>query len=57
MLPPDDATEEEIRASRDRTVLKRLGRPENVTRALLYLIENDYVTGETLVVDGGRMLL
>lgn len=57
VLPPDDATEEEIRASRDRTVLKRLGRPENVTRALLYLIENDYVTGETLVVDGGRMLL
>jgi len=57
VLPPDGATEEELRASRERTALKRLGSPEDVARALIYLVENDYVTGETLVVDGGRMLL
>jgi pteridine reductase len=36
------------------TPLKRLGTPKDVTDALLYLIRADYVTGETLIVDGGR---
>jgi pteridine reductase len=34
--------------------LHRLGSPDDVAQALLYLLEADYVTGETLVVDGGR---
>jgi pteridine reductase len=39
------------------TPLGRLGSPEDVTTALLYLLEGgDYVTGEVLVVDGGRLL-
>ena len=57
VLPPPDYTEEQIRSSRDRSALKRIGTPEDVARALLYLIESDFVTGETVVVDGGRMLL
>ncbi len=36
------------------TPLHRLGSPDDVAQALLYLLEADYVTGETLVVDGGR---
>lgn len=36
------------------TPLHRLGSPDDVAHALLYLLEADYVTGETLVVDGGR---
>ena len=36
------------------TPLKRLGTPEDVAQAVVYLIEADYVTGETLIVDGGR---
>jgi pteridine reductase len=36
------------------TPLKRLGSPEDVVGAVLYLLEADYVTGETLIVDGGR---
>ncbi len=31
----------------------RAARPEDVARALLYLVENPYVTGTTLMVDGG----
>ena len=31
----------------------RAARPEDVARALLYLVENPYVTGTTLVIDGG----
>ena len=30
---------------------------QDVLHALRYLVEGDFVTGEVLVVDGGRMLL
>ena len=36
------------------TPLRRLGSPDDVARAMLYLLDADYVTGETLIVDGGR---
>jgi pteridine reductase len=56
VLVPEDYTAEE----RDRlirsTPLRRLGSPSDVIAALLYLLEGgDYVTGEVLVVDGGRL--
>ena len=28
--------------------------PDDVTQAVRYLLSADYVTGETLIVDGGR---
>ena len=48
-------------AERDRlaraTPLQRLGSPADATGAIVYLLERgDFVTGETLVVDGGRLL-
>lgn len=46
---PDSA--ERLRAS---TPLGRLGDPEDVVEAMLYLLNAEYVTGETLIVDGGR---
>jgi pteridine reductase len=56
VLPPDDWDD----ASRDHLVrttpLQRLGSPDDVAGAMLYLLEADYVTGETLVVDGGRLI-
>jgi pteridine reductase len=36
------------------TPLGRLGDPDDVVQAMLYLLRSDYVTGETLIVDGGR---
>lgn len=36
------------------TPLARDGTPEDVVEAMLYLLHADYVTGETIVVDGGR---
>lgn len=36
--------------------LRRAGSPEDVARAMLFLLENDYITGETVVVDGGDQL-
>jgi NAD(P)-dependent dehydrogenase (short-subunit alcohol dehydrogenase family) len=40
-----------------RTLLKRLGRPEDVARAALFLASSDseWVTGTSLTVDGGVM--
>jgi pteridine reductase len=38
------------------TPLGRLGQPEDVFAAVRYLLEHDYLTGETLVVDGGRRI-
>ncbi|MGI8548286.1 MAG: SDR family oxidoreductase [Gemmatimonadaceae bacterium] len=36
------------------TPLRRLGSPTDVADAVLYLARSDYVTGETIIVDGGR---
>ena len=36
------------------TPLKRDGSPEDVVEAMLYLLRATYVTGETIIVDGGR---
>jgi pteridine reductase len=54
VLLPDDWSAEAARRLADTTPLRRLGTPEDVSRAVLFLLENDFVTGETLVVDGGR---
>jgi NAD(P)-dependent dehydrogenase (short-subunit alcohol dehydrogenase family) len=56
VLPPDDFPGEEVRRLADRAPLRRNGSPDDVVAALLYLLRADFVTGEILVVDGGRML-
>ncbi|MDX2128151.1 MAG: SDR family oxidoreductase [Chloroherpetonaceae bacterium] len=36
--------------------LQRLGSPEDVVKALMFLVSSDYITGQIITVDGGRML-
>ncbi len=36
--------------------LGRAGRPEEVAEAVWYLVQADYVTGQTLVIDGGLVM-
>jgi len=36
------------------TPLKRLGAPDDIVQTVLFLIASDYITGETIIVDGGR---
>lgn len=55
LLPAGAGPDEEARALR-RVPLGRLGTPEDVVRAVLYLLEADFVTGEALVVDGGQVI-
>lgn len=38
------------------TPLGRLGSPEDVVQAVVYLLTADYVTGTVLIVDGGRVI-
>lgn len=39
-----------------RAPMKRTGRPEEIADAVMYLIGSEFVTGQVLVVDGGRTL-
>jgi NAD(P)-dependent dehydrogenase (short-subunit alcohol dehydrogenase family) len=56
VLMPEGATPAATRRSIEKTVLERVGSPDDVAGALRYLLEADYVTGHTLVVDGGRLV-
>jgi pteridine reductase len=49
-----EAGQEERRAAE--TLLGRVGSPDDVAEAVLYLLGAEFVTGTTLVVDGGRLL-
>ncbi len=40
-----------------KTALKRAGEPEDIARAVLFLVQDaPYITGQVMVVDGGRLL-
>jgi pteridine reductase len=53
MLPPDLPAAERQQAI-DATLVKREGSAEHVASAVLFFIDNDFVTGACLPVDGGR---
>jgi pteridine reductase len=53
LLPPD-LPEAERRQAIDATLVKREGRPENIAQAVLFFLDDDFVTGVCLPVDGGR---
>lgn len=55
MLPPD-LPEDERRHAIDATLVKREGRPENIAQAVVFFVDNDFVTGVCLPVDGGRSI-
>ena len=56
LVPEEYDAEERERLARA-TPLGRLGSPRDVVGAMLYLLEaGDFVTGEVLTVDGGRLL-
>ena len=54
---PDHYTEQQKQSAIERTLLKRAGSMEDVVRAVIFLIENDYITGEVIHVDGGRHIM
>jgi pteridine reductase len=54
VLLPEGWPAEQSEHLRRTTPLRRFGSPDDVVGAVLYLLEADYVTGHTIVVDGGR---
>jgi pteridine reductase len=56
VMLPDDLPDEERKRSIAGTLVQREGSPDNVAQAVLFLIENDFVTGACIPVDGGRSI-
>jgi NAD(P)-dependent dehydrogenase (short-subunit alcohol dehydrogenase family) len=56
ILPPEDKTKEYLRQQLDRLPLQRWGGTGAIAEAVLYLATADFVTGQTIFVDGGQHL-
>lgn len=56
ILAPPETTDEEFKAVEKITPLGRWGGAEEIAKIVLALAESDFVTGETIRVDGGRHL-
>jgi NAD(P)-dependent dehydrogenase (short-subunit alcohol dehydrogenase family) len=57
VLPSDVVSEEAWNKLIDKLPLKRAATIDEITSALEFLIKNEYITGHTLVVDGGYSLI
>ena len=55
VAPPGSSTDE-VKAVEDATPLGRWGGELEIAKAVLALLDSDFITGETLRVDGGRHL-
>ena len=56
IVAPPGTTDEELKLVEEATPLGRWGGEEQIAKAVLGLLDNDFITGETVRVDGGRHL-
>ena len=56
ILPPAGKDEQYVERLAQTVPLKRSGAPEDIAAAVVYLATSEFVTGETIYVDGGRHL-
>jgi NAD(P)-dependent dehydrogenase (short-subunit alcohol dehydrogenase family) len=56
ILAPPETTDEEYKAVETATPLGRWGGEKAIVAAVLFILESDFMTGETIRVDGGRHL-
>lgn len=54
ILPAEGESAEYVEKLKARNLLGAKGEPSNITRTVKFLLENDYVTGEIINVDGGE---
>ena len=54
ILAPPDTSDEELKAVEHATPLGRWGGEGEIVKAVMLLIETEFITGETIRVDGGR---
>ena len=56
VVAPPEFTDEEFTAVEQATPLGRWGGEGEIAKAVLALLDSDFITGETIRVDGGRHL-
>jgi pteridine reductase len=56
VLPPDGKDISYLESLKDKLPLKRYGSEKDITDAVIYLLESDFITGQVIFVDGGRHL-
>ncbi len=56
VLPPEHAPADYFEKGIADVPLRRQGSPSHVSRAVAFLIDHDFITGQTIFVDGGRHL-
>jgi NAD(P)-dependent dehydrogenase (short-subunit alcohol dehydrogenase family) len=57
ILPSNEKEVELFSVISKKLPLKKVGQPEDVAKAVLFLTESSYITGEIIHIDGGRHLL
>ncbi len=57
ILPPTDLSRRERGAVARKTLVGRWGRPEDIAQMVVFLAEQDFVTGSVHLVDGGELLV
>ena len=56
ILPPPGKDQAYLESLKDKLPLRRVGSAEAVAEAVLFLLRSDFITGQTIFVDGGRHL-
>lgn len=56
ILPPEDKKDDYLSELSKKIPLKRKGDTEDISNAVLFLISNEYITGQLLFIDGGEHL-
>lgn len=58
VLIQEDPTGKLEKEVKELTLLKRIGKPEDIVNTVVYLLKgSDFITGEVITVDGGRHLV
>jgi NAD(P)-dependent dehydrogenase (short-subunit alcohol dehydrogenase family) len=57
ILPSGELSPEQWQRLVDRLPLQTAGQPADVARAVLFFVQNPYITGQVLAVDGGYQLI
>lgn len=57
IMPSLNLSDNEWQRLVDRLPLQQSGSPQDIVQAVLFLLTNQYITGQTLVIDGGYQLI
>lgn len=57
ILLPKHYTKKEAKKVKGKVPLRRIGSPEDIAKTVLFLVEGtDFITGSTILVDGGKLI-